>query len=152
MAAIATRRRSSFRRSSRRGSSRARWTPPRPAVRPLFPRRPNADSRLRVPLHPFIPSTRNRTMSLRKKILIGIGVEVLVVVAVAANTFLGMQTEGLSAAELSAAPKVGSPAPLFTAVDTRGTSHSLESYRGKWVVLEWFNHGCPYSKKHYKSV
>ena len=91
-------------------------------------------------------------MSLRKKLLIGIGVVVLAVVAVAANTFLGMQTEGLSAAELSAAPKVGAPAPLFTAVDTRGTSHSLEAYRGQWVVLEWFNHGCPYSKKHYKSV
>ena len=91
-------------------------------------------------------------MSLRKKIILGIGVVVLAVVAVAANTFLGMQTEGLSAAELSAAPKVGEPAPLFTAVDTRGTSHSLEAYRGQWVVLEWFNHGCPYSKKHYKSV
>jgi hypothetical protein len=50
------------------------------------------------------------------------------------------------------APKVGEPAPLFTAADTRGTAHSLEKYRGQWVVLEWFNHGCPYSKKHYKSV
>lgn len=44
---------------------------------------------------------------------------------------------------------VGGPAPAFTAVDTRGTSHSLAGYAGKWVVLEWFNHGCPYSKKHY---
>ena len=91
-------------------------------------------------------------MSLRKKILIGIGAIVLVVAAIAANAFLDSQTEGLTAAELSAAPKVGAPAPLFTAVDTRGTSHSLEAYRGQWVVLEWFNHGCPYSKKHYKSV
>lgn len=52
----------------------------------------------------------------------------------------------------AAAPKVGEPAPAFTAVDTRGTSHSLEAYRGQWVVLEWVNHGCPYTKKHYKSV
>jgi hypothetical protein len=44
---------------------------------------------------------------------------------------------------------VGGPAPAFTAVDTRGTSHSLAGYAGKWVVLEWFNHGCPYTKKHY---
>jgi len=44
---------------------------------------------------------------------------------------------------------VGGPAPAFTAVDTRGGSHSLADYAGKWVVLEWFNHGCPYTKKHY---
>lgn len=43
----------------------------------------------------------------------------------------------------------GGPAPAFTAVDTRGGSHSLAGYRGKWVVLEWFNHDCPYTKKHY---
>ena len=47
---------------------------------------------------------------------------------------------------------VGSAAPAFTAVDTRGESHSLASYAGKWVVLEWFNHGCPYTKKHYALV
>ena len=52
----------------------------------------------------------------------------------------------------TAAPKVGESAPLFTAVDTRGTSHSLEAYKGQWVVLEWVNHGCPYTKKHYKSI
>jgi hypothetical protein len=47
---------------------------------------------------------------------------------------------------------VGGPAPAFTAVDTRGGSHSLVGYAGKWVVLEWFNHGCPYTKKHYALV
>jgi hypothetical protein len=47
---------------------------------------------------------------------------------------------------------VGAPAPSFTAVDTRGASHSLAGYAGKWVVLEWFNHGCPYTKKHYELV
>ncbi len=47
---------------------------------------------------------------------------------------------------------VGGPAPAFTAVDTRGGSHSLAGYAGKWVVLEWFNHGCPYTKKHYALV
>src|SRR5688572_28592399 len=48
--------------------------------------------------------------------------------------------------------KVGSAAPSFTAVDTRGASHSLAGYAGKWVVLEWFNHGCPATKKHYALV
>ena len=47
------------------------------------------------------------------------------------------------------APKVGALAPTFTAVDTRGTTHTLASYKGQWVVLEWFNHDCPYTKKHY---
>ena len=58
----------------------------------------------------------------------------------------------LTSTELSAAPRPGAPAPAFTAVDTRGASHSLEAYRGQWVVLEWVNHDCPYTKKHYKSV
>lgn len=47
---------------------------------------------------------------------------------------------------------VGGAAPAFTAVDTRGKSHSLADYTGKWVVLEWFNHGCPYTRKHYALV
>jgi hypothetical protein len=58
----------------------------------------------------------------------------------------------LTEAELSAAPTPGAPAPAFTAVDTRGASHSLAAYRGRWVVLEWFNHACPYTKKHYKAI
>ena len=48
--------------------------------------------------------------------------------------------------------KVGASAPAFTAVDTRGQSHSLAGYAGKWIVLEWFNHGCPATKKHYELV
>jgi hypothetical protein len=47
---------------------------------------------------------------------------------------------------------VGGRAPAFTATDTRGQSHSLAAHAGKWVVLEWFNHGCPYTKKHYALV
>jgi cytochrome oxidase Cu insertion factor (SCO1/SenC/PrrC family) len=58
----------------------------------------------------------------------------------------------LTSAEVSAAPAAGAPAPAFTAVDTRGATHSLEAYRGRWVVLEWFNHDCPYTKKHYKAL
>jgi hypothetical protein len=58
----------------------------------------------------------------------------------------------LTTAELSAAPKIGAPAPAFTAVDTRGAPQSLEAHRGKWVVLEWFNHECPYTKKHYVAI
>jgi len=51
----------------------------------------------------------------------------------------------------SAAVKVGAPAPAFTATDNTGKSHSLADLKGKWVVLEWHNEGCPYVRKHYGS-
>ena len=40
-------------------------------------------------------------------------------------------------------------APDFTLVDAEGTQRSLAEFRGKTVVLEWTNEGCPYVKKHY---
>ena len=86
-----------------------------------------------------------------KRLLLGLGGLGLAAVAIAAATS-DSDAVGLTSAELSAAPKVGEPAPAFTAVDTRGASHSLADYRGKWVVLEWFNHECPYSRKHYTPV
>ncbi len=46
---------------------------------------------------------------------------------------------------------VGSPAPAFTATDSHGQAHTLDQYRGKYVVLEWHNQGCPYTHKHYIS-
>ena len=49
------------------------------------------------------------------------------------------------------AVKVGDPAPDFTGTDSHGQSHKLSDYRGKFVVLEWHNNGCPYTKKHYES-
>ena len=42
--------------------------------------------------------------------------------------------------------KVGAPAPDFTLVDLDGKQVSLSSFRGKTVVLEWFNPGCPFVK------
>ncbi len=55
------------------------------------------------------------------------------------------------AAPIPESPPVNQPAPAFTVSDTKGKTHSLDSYRGKWVVLEWFNHDCPYTKKHYST-
>jgi peroxiredoxin len=49
------------------------------------------------------------------------------------------------------AARIGEPAPDFTAVDSTGKSQSLHAYKGKYVVLEWHNQGCPYTKKHYES-
>ena|SRR5438552_604034 len=50
-----------------------------------------------------------------------------------------------------AAVKVGDQAPDFTGSDSRGQTHKLSDYKGKFVVLEWHNNGCPYTKKHYES-
>ena len=47
--------------------------------------------------------------------------------------------------------RVGAPAPDFTATDSHGQSRSLSQYHGKYVVLEWHNQGCPYTRKHYVS-
>ena len=58
----------------------------------------------------------------------------------------------LAALSLSApAAKVGDAAPDFTATDSRGQTHKLSEYRGKYVVLEWTNSNCPFTRKHYTS-
>ncbi len=49
------------------------------------------------------------------------------------------------------AAEVGKPAPAFSAKDAKGVDVSLESLKGKVVVLEWINHGCPFVVKHYGS-
>jgi peroxiredoxin len=49
------------------------------------------------------------------------------------------------------AVKVGEPAPDFQATDSNGQAHKLSNERGKFVVLEWHNNGCPYTQKHYES-
>ncbi len=51
----------------------------------------------------------------------------------------------------AAAPQIGAPAPAFTATDSKGKTHALDDFRGKTVVLEWSNHGCPYVQKHYET-
>jgi peroxiredoxin len=47
--------------------------------------------------------------------------------------------------------KVNAPAPNFTATDSHNQPHSLDQYQGKYVVLEWHNQGCPFTRKHYES-
>jgi peroxiredoxin len=66
-------------------------------------------------------------------------------------------TGGFAAAALTATafaagePPIGEPAPAFTLTDSAGVKHSLSDYKGKYVVLEWTNPGCPFVKKHYES-
>lgn len=46
---------------------------------------------------------------------------------------------------------IGDVAPEFSLKDVQGTTHSLKQYKGKFVVLEWFNPECPFVRKHYDS-
>jgi peroxiredoxin len=55
------------------------------------------------------------------------------------------------AAPAAAAPTVGQPAPAVSAADTHGKTRSLAEFRGKRIVLEWHNQGCPFVAKHYES-
>ena len=48
-------------------------------------------------------------------------------------------------------PPVGAAAPDFSLPDASGKARSLSEYKGKYVVLEWFNPDCPFVKKHYGS-
>jgi peroxiredoxin len=50
-----------------------------------------------------------------------------------------------------AAPALNQPAPDFSLTDSQGKTVKLADYKGKTVVLEWFNPNCPFVKKHYVS-
>jgi len=62
-----------------------------------------------------------------------------------------MAVMALSVAPALAAPEIGKPAPDFTGTDTKGVTHKLSDFKGKNVVLEWTNPGCPFVVKHYDS-
>ncbi len=47
--------------------------------------------------------------------------------------------------------KIGEKAPDFTLSDSKGNTHKLSDFAGKYVVLEWINFDCPFVVKHYKS-
>ena len=51
--------------------------------------------------------------------------------------------------QANAAVETGQEAPDFTVVDIEGNEHSLSDFRGKYVVLEWVNYGCPFVNKFY---
>ena len=53
---------------------------------------------------------------------------------------------------VAATAVVGQPAPAFSVTDSSGKAVSLADFKGKTVVLEWVNPGCPYVRKHYDSA
>lgn len=65
--------------------------------------------------------------------------------AVVLATALILGTAGLASAQSKTA-ELGKPAPAFELKDINGKTVKLADYRGKTVVLEWFNPGCPFVK------
>ena len=52
---------------------------------------------------------------------------------------------------VAGAANPGQVAPDFSLTGTDGKPAKLSDHKGKWVVLEWVNPGCPYVQKHYDS-
>lgn len=46
---------------------------------------------------------------------------------------------------------VGDKVENFTLIGHDGKKHALSDHKDKYVVLEWYNDGCPYVRKHYDS-
>ncbi|MFT7487574.1 MAG: peroxiredoxin, partial [Candidatus Paceibacteria bacterium] len=55
-----------------------------------------------------------------------------------------------AAGELNVA-LIDQPAPDFTLATAQGTNVRLSDYRGKIVVLEWFNPDCPFTRYSHRS-
>lgn len=56
----------------------------------------------------------------------------------------------LAVSSATGAVTTGEAAPDFTLTCTHGNSHSLSDFSGKFVVLEWINHECPFVVKFYR--
>src|SRR5882672_10411655 len=65
---------------------------------------------------------------------------------------VGLCMVGMVAGLACAAPEIGKPAPDFTGTGSDGKAYHLADYRGKFVVLEWYNKDCPFIHKHYDSA
>jgi peroxiredoxin len=69
-------------------------------------------------------------------------------VIIATSLFIaGIAASSVAAAQVA----VGQMAPPFEAADVSGKTVSLSQFKGKYVVLEWFNPDCPFVQKHYNS-
>lgn len=82
-------------------------------------------------------------------------VAALVIALVAHAATVGPATPGFTGPDPQGTTmntaRVGQQAPEFTGKDSNGKTVSLAEYRGKYVVLEWTNRDCPYTKKQYAS-
>jgi peroxiredoxin len=68
-----------------------------------------------------------------------------------AFVYIAIAVAALAWVLVAHAASVGQSAPTFSGKDSQGKTVSLDQYRGKYVVLEWTNRTCPFTKKHYDS-
>lgn len=80
-----------------------------------------------------------------RRILIGITAMALLGLAVLAIA------DSKMSGDMTLTASVGKAAPNFTLTDANGETHSLSDFKGKYVVLEWTNFGCPFVVAHYNS-
>lgn len=64
---------------------------------------------------------------------------------------LGLALAGLLPGAARAALPLGQAAPDLSGTDVQGRAVRLADFRGRHVVLEWTNPGCPFVQKHYRS-
>ncbi|MBL8995595.1 MAG: redoxin domain-containing protein, partial [Spirochaetia bacterium] len=68
------------------------------------------------------------------------------------NKILAFSTATLWLASFAFADvEIGGAAPTFKLKDAQDKERSLSEFKGKYVVLEWYNKDCPFVKKHYES-
>src|ERR1700687_583432 len=65
------------------------------------------------------------------------------------RTLLGALAFAATLPSLSAT--AGQSAPNFTLTDTHGNAVQLSNFKGRYVVLEWTNPGCPFVRNHYNT-
>src|ERR1700694_5641972 len=65
------------------------------------------------------------------------------------RTLIAVTAIGASLPTLAAT--AGQPAPNFTLTDTQGKAVQLSDFKGRYVVLEWTNPGCPFVRNHYNT-
>ena len=76
------------------------------------------------------------------------GWKVVVTAVLMMSVSIPVQAEEKSAtAQRAEKAEVGKAAPAFTLTDIHGKEVSLGDFKGKTVVLEWFNPGCPFVKR-----
>jgi peroxiredoxin len=63
----------------------------------------------------------------------------------------GLCMVGMVAGLACATPEIGKPAPDFTGKGSDGKTYHLADYKGRFVVLQWYNKDCPFIHKHYDS-
>ena len=72
---------------------------------------------------------------------------VSIVVVALLGSHAAADTKGKTAPPAAAKAVLGKPAPDFALKDLAGKEVKLSSFKGKTIVLEWFNPGCPFVKK-----